>query len=463
MLYAPVLLAMLCLGLAAMASADDADDPTPTQPDGGAFPSVPDGPFGATYCRLDYGDEWDAQWRVEEHADLVVRFDDQPFRLMFWRGTNYIACWATENGIWYSNEFLETSGGGTEGCCEPISDRQCRYSHVRVIENHDARVVVHWRYALVDVHYGMPHVDPETGWADWGDEYYTVYPDGVCVRRIVLHSSAMDAFHEFQETIVLNPPGTRPEDNIATEALTLANMAGETHTYSWDPCPDALDRPDGANIMLVNLKAENRPFAIVDPVDCSITTFGGHNPESIFNAWDHWPVSLSEPWITVAPDFTRPTHSSLSHMHWRPVEETERSVTKLLLNGMTPGTAGELVPLAKSWLSPPQCRAVSGGIDGVSYESAERAYVVTPRQGTAADAVELALDASEDQPVVNPCFVARGWGDASARLRIDGEPKTEGADFRIGHVRHLEGTDIVVWIRMEASAPVAIALERSAP
>ncbi len=29
------------------------------------------------------------------------------------------------------------------------------------------------------------------------------------------------------------PPGTRPEDNIKAEALTLANMKGETHTYSW--------------------------------------------------------------------------------------------------------------------------------------------------------------------------------------------------------------------------------------
>ena len=34
-------------------------------------------------------------------------------------------------------------GGGVIGCCEHMSDKQNRYAHVRLIESHDARVVVH--------------------------------------------------------------------------------------------------------------------------------------------------------------------------------------------------------------------------------------------------------------------------------------------------------------------------------
>ena len=69
-----------------------------------------------------------------------------------------------------------------------MSDKQDRYSHVNIVESSDARVVVHWRYALAEVeHYLGAEPDPLTGWFDWADEYWTVYPDGVAIRKQVLH------------------------------------------------------------------------------------------------------------------------------------------------------------------------------------------------------------------------------------------------------------------------------------
>ena len=68
-----------------------------------------------------------------------------------------------------------------------MSDKHNRYSHVRVIENHNARVVVHWRYALTDLFYTISSPDPMTGWGDWVDEYYYIYPDGVAVRHFAIH------------------------------------------------------------------------------------------------------------------------------------------------------------------------------------------------------------------------------------------------------------------------------------
>jgi len=102
--------------------------------------------FGAYYTKLKYYPEWDKPWRVGPDADVVVQFDDGGHRFVFWRGTNYIPHWVTDNGIWYNNEFTET--WPTRGCSEPMSDKQCRYSNVRIIENHPGRVVVHWRYAV---------------------------------------------------------------------------------------------------------------------------------------------------------------------------------------------------------------------------------------------------------------------------------------------------------------------------
>ena len=85
------------------------------------LPSGPPGKgrFGAYYTRLNYYDAWDRRWRVGDHPDIVVRFDNEAYRFVFWRGTNYVPCWATENGIWYTNEFNETWGHGSVGCIQP--------------------------------------------------------------------------------------------------------------------------------------------------------------------------------------------------------------------------------------------------------------------------------------------------------------------------------------------------------
>jgi len=104
----------------------------------------------------------------------------------------------------------------------------------------------------------------------WADEYWTVYPDGVAIRKQVLWSSNLDPEkHEFQETIVLNGTGQRPKDNIHFDAVVLANMKGETAAYTWTPRtqetfnypqgPKDFPKPEAANIQWINLKSE-RPI-----------------------------------------------------------------------------------------------------------------------------------------------------------------------------------------------------------
>ena len=66
-----------------------------------------------------------------------------------------------------------------------------------------------------------------------GDEYWTVYPDGVAIRKQVLRPTDQTKGFEWQETIVINPPGHRPDDDINLDALTIGNMKGETATYTW--------------------------------------------------------------------------------------------------------------------------------------------------------------------------------------------------------------------------------------
>ena len=148
----------------------------------------------------------------------------------------------TENNRWYTDEFMEIYGHpllpGQGEDCEPMSDKQARdLPHVRILESTPARAVVHWRYALSEVEkYGIGDATNSRDWGDWADEYWTVYPDGIAVRKSVLWSTAAERDHtEFQESIVLIPPGEIPEDSVNFDALTFADTAGASTTYRWQP------------------------------------------------------------------------------------------------------------------------------------------------------------------------------------------------------------------------------------
>ncbi|HSP41287.1 MAG TPA: LamG domain-containing protein, partial [Luteolibacter sp.] len=148
------------------------------------LPSGPPGAgrFGAYYTHLQYYPEWDALWPVGGDPDVVVRFDHSPARVVFWRGTRYSPAWVSGNDLWMADQSVE-AWNDEQGCFEHMQDRRCRYSHVRVIESHEARVVVHWRYAPVSAHDELWREDPKTTRACWVDEYYYIYPDVVGVRN----------------------------------------------------------------------------------------------------------------------------------------------------------------------------------------------------------------------------------------------------------------------------------------
>jgi hypothetical protein len=423
------------------------------------------GPFGAYYATLKYQDTWDRIRRTGRDSDVVVRFDQSPIRLVFWQGTDYVPAWVTENDKWYTDEFLETWG---PGCplgedCEPMSDKQNRYSHVDVIESDDARAVVHWRYALAEVEkYLGAWPDPNTDWFDWGDEYWTVYPDGVAIRKQVLHSTYIKRPHEWQETIVLNQPGSRPEDDINWNAITLENMQGQMKTYTWQPKPArsftvpngpaGVTGPANPNIQIVNLKSMWKPFQIVAPSGARADIYNGENTYFNFECWNHWPVAqiASSGRPCVAAD--RASHTSLSHLHWKAYSKGENTETKILMSGLTTKSAADLLVLAKSWLSPPKMQVKGADYHSDGYDPTQRAYVLTRTKSESPATLRLTLDGSDASPVLNPAIVIKDWGNGGAQLKIDGKSVAKGKTFRLGHIRRLESTDLVIWIQEQSTA-----------
>ncbi len=391
-----------------------------------------------------------------------MSFADLPCHYVFWRGGNFGNTMVTENGIWVGDQSFES--GTKVGTAEHMNDKHNMNSRISVVENTDARVVLHWQYGLVDVIGQFSNVDPATGWGDWADEFFYIYPDGVAVRYGTAHGT--DEHYSFTEPTILLEPGKKPEDYISLQAATVANSKAEAKTYSWDPVSPPFPFPDApadANIAVVNLKSEYKPFYIYQ----SGTTLGpyGWPPElrpeySHFPVWDHWPVNQAPTdgrYQLFPDDFASAAVMSPDPTGW--IDGPGPTKSSYFLFGLTKQSTGDLALLDRSWLNPPAIRA-TGGLTA-KFDPSQRAYVLehaenasNPRQQ-----VDLTLEASDQSPMVNPAFVIKNWGDFPATVRI-GRKRPEETVVRTGLVHRLDGTDLVIWVRAESTHPIRLSISR---
>ncbi len=418
--------------------------------------------FAATYCRLDYDDEWERLQQVADHPDILVTFDNSPVRVIFWRGANYGAVWASENGILMADQSMETNGD--LGCYEHMSDKQCRYSHVRIIESNDARAVIHWRYALNDIKYGMTWID-DIGRGEWTDEYYYFYPDGTSTRHWIYWSNSWDRgddiYHQFQETIFFNQPGTKPEDNIDINALTLANMKGETHTYSWENgIPPEYTYPKGANIQIANFKSNYKPYIIFEEGSVIGKFIWSLRSEwSKFPWWNHWPVGQLANDGRCVSGVDRPSHSSITSGEPIAVKGKKNDVHAVCYYGMTDQSIDALVPLAKAWDNAPELAVITKNVEAEGFNKYQKAYLLNCKNASG-NKLEMKLKGSKESPVINPAFVIKNWGTDHAKIEVNGKEIKRGKDFRYGHEHTLMGTDLIVWVSTQSNKFVNITLSR---
>ena len=420
------------------------------------------GKFGATYKHLNFYDTWDGMFRFGDHPDVVVEFDQHPTSFVFWRGTCYIPMIVNEQGQWYSNEFNETwNRSGGRGCMEPMSDKESYSNHVKILENTPARCVVLWRYPLIDVLHTIANYNDATGWGDWSDWIYTIYPDGVAAKEMVCWTDGSSR-HEWQEGMVITGPDQHPEQVLETDpALRLITLDGEVRDYSWKNGPPKGVNYKGTRIHVVNYKGKYDPFTIAE-----ITRGNVYSKEvsdySVFPSWNHWPVGQMPSDGRYAKHPDRTAHSSLTHIKGPREIHSGQDVDKpyermLMLEGMSTKSPAELITLSKSWLQAPEIKAVSGG-KTFGYDQARREYPLVAMDG----AMTVDIAASEENPIVNICFAVRNWGTGSdATVLVDGK---QPEDVRQGTVTDPDGTKtMVIWIELDATRATRFSISGAKP
>jgi hypothetical protein len=398
--------------------------------------------FGAYYKTLDFHETWDRMWRVSDYADVVVKFDNNPGSVVYWRGTNYAANWVADGNRWMSDQSSEI--WGPHGCSEHMADKQVRHSRVRIIENTPARVAIHWRYPCVDVSY---YCEDQRNWTD---EYHTIYPDGTGIRYVYWDRSGGDGGPGFQDIQFLTNPGETALDVVDRQAMSLMNMEGEYVDLLWEGGNGVPDNtlPD-ANIELLKSKSEYKVFAIfqggrIHP--------WGHTEQSKYTEdpfagpWNHWPVHLVPSDGRFAITHDRVTHFALG------ANDSAPEFGSMVHYGFTKDGIGSLLPLAKAWISPASIGEVSGA-ESQGFDKTQRAFVFE-RTGKS---ISFTLQASENSPMVNPCFVIKNWtGRDEAKVKLNGDPAESGKGFRQGVHYDTDGTSTkVIWLEQEASEPVS--------
>ncbi len=464
---------------------------------------LPSGPnnlaFGAWQIPLRYYKAFDDRWRGSL-PDVVIGFGpEQPWKVVFWRGLSYAPCLVTEKGNWFCNEFVERAKVTKWGCPENMSDKHADFSSVRVVENTPARTVVVWRNLPVGVNQQIPFQSEETQWGDCSEETYIFYPDGACVRKMDVWTSAPYAWFEWSQSLQVLHPSQRPEDVLdASRIMSVAAMDGRSETYGWDfDGPAKQDAPslDGANIQVTYLKSNWNPYLILEDGD-GFNEKGGRGPRidrysgrwsdySDFPWRNHWPVAQDYVIGRYAcvPDAPSHTYTATQFNAPHSVELISREpdqvgqdvspivnlpeppytskvspeelastwkITKLMLIGCTQGDARDLIPLAKSWLRAPQM--TFEGIE-VPYDVTQRSYLLP---SCPSPTVHLTLHASAEHPVEGISIIIPGKGAVPSSVMID---ESEINGFKAGVLQGVDGPSLILWLPIAADAPVEIVIE----
>jgi len=452
------------------------------------------GQFGAYYTKLKFNSKFDEPWRVGDHSDIVVQFDDNAHRFVFWRGTNYQPHWAgdtyeTPYSCWYGTQFIERRGSefNLPRYLEPMSDWDCRFSHVRIISSNAARAIVQWRYAPCHLDYSRNNTSTDE-WGDWAEENYVIYPDAISLRKITAWSRATgnadqeEPHIEFHEAMPITNPGTIPEDNIHWNAVSATNYYGTKKDWS------VKDESGGAvfsyvaitnkPIFVVRMKGSTVPLTVVEGTRVKYDEVGQDNCRP-FNQYDDWPAWPDQDrggdgWLWNEDPSTHcyrnfykyyPTHCSMFHVKWDDFEHIQNvKRTKIMLFGMVDAQEAEdinnFIPLASSWEYAPALNVNTDGFSGGIYDKTERAYILF-RDSEEAGELQFTINASASSPIYNPCIIIDNW-DSEVTLTINGQLIPKGLDFRQGIEKDVnEIPHLVVWFRNQSSSPVSIILRDS--
>ena len=250
---------------------------------------------------------------------------------------------------------------------------------------------------------------------------------------------------------------------INVDFAWVGNLEGQNEVLSFvkDPKAGKKKFPDNLTIQMYNFKAQNKPFIIFEPGNrmnyVNDRRLGARGLD-VPGACNHWPVGqmLCDGRTVQAAD--RPTSFLGFPISSPPVHEKDGRSWWNGLYGMTDMTIDELTVVARSWARAPELKLKNKGFSSQGYDRSQRAYQLTCENSDGARVMECEFTATKDSPIYNIPLVIKNWGYSDAELEIDGQKIRQDKDFRLGHRDLVEGSNLIVWIKLQTTKPVTIIL-----
>lgn len=426
------------------------------------------------------------------HAIIVE--SEHAWRYVFWEHAQYVGCVDLGQDLWFTPEWCETNSPNDLHCYEPIMDKQLRWSRVEILESGPARVRVKWSYALPDMRYRNFHGDSRA------QEIYTIYPDGVALREVVLwpgkennHGGNANLW-QMAEWILVQGQGVHPVEQLVMPApFEFSNAEGAKIAVPW-PLPaqdfEPLCRyyPEVAEwsyyLGRVRVKERPHPFlafaksqALFPFMPCN-ACHGAHPYFNVFpgkdlnNVYQHWPVTDREDfieWVPAGQDMgTVATHTSFVDVNFAMrvspsdyIPSPEPATTWYMLTGAVEAEASTLAleERVRSCFEPAKLEVVRdpgepdrlhrGRVLFEGYDFSLRAYVI---RKTGKDQVRFFVVPGAVQ--IDPVFVVTGWLSERAHVLVDGRALADGA----WRSQWTADGQLVIWISGRIERPREISI-----
>ncbi len=405
-------------------------------------------PFGARETDLQYNGpvwtNWDEAITYEEawegftNKDIVIDFPNTPYRYVFWKGASYAPIWLFDKSF-ITLEWLEgwPRQEGAVDCVEPLQDKACKHSRVKLLSSTPARARVKWTYAETD--FNLKIIAGEHA-----EEIYSIYPDGIGVRKVTGFFEK-GRWHECAEFIVGSVAGTTPAAHYPPNAASLMNVDGDRIDLFW-PTPQESEFPEwNSYIGLAHSRNEPSVFLACDGRNTDIHVFS-NNPDwlsEMFFCMPHWPIQRGLPTTnerSIDDCKVRPTHASLLNIYASPYELYKDRTVWALLIGIVPDDEQELRDIVRGWLNPPALEVLTEPGVKAKYDIYERGYVMDAGKK---DSLDLRLQASVEKPQIRPALILENAGSVAACSVFFGDTElVPGTDYAAGQ----EEGRYIIWL-----------------
>jgi hypothetical protein len=343
-----------------------------------------------------------------------------------------------------------------------MQDRHCRFSHVRIIENTPARIVVHWRYTLVSAYNNTWRPDPKTGWECWIDEYYYIYPDATAIRRVSWKKGSLGYPRQFQESLALLHPEQVMSQLLEKDFAFVTDYENNSSALKFvdDPNsppygPFSWDSTYSYTIQQYNFKSENKPFICFEPGNTMYLRHMDLGSYDRAGGCNHFPVGQARCDGRTTRMADRPSHCSGFPISDPVIHEEGDRYYWNGLYGMNKMEPEALVHFGRSWAYAPELSVKGQGILSNAYDRSRGCYQLENKLEDL-NPLEFTILGNKESPIKNPAFYIKNWHAGGAMVFVDGQ---EFRDCETGINHRLEGSDLLVFLWMEADSDVNISIE----